>query len=64
MKKFVGATENIHVHFLFISSKPLEVEFQDDDKMVTFLSAVNFERYLEGKLESEEGSILRPTYLI
>lgn len=64
MKKFVGATESIYVHYLFISSKPLEVEFQDNDKMVTFLSAANFERYLEGKLEAEDGSVLRPTHRI
>lgn len=64
MKKFVGATEDIYVHYLFVSSKPLEVEFQDEDKIVTFLSAGNFERYLEGKLESEDGSILRPTHVI
>lgn len=64
MKKFIGATENIYVHYLFISSKPLEVEFQDEDKMVTFLSAMNFERYLEGKLEGEDGSVLRSKHRI
>lgn len=64
MKKFIGATENLYVHYLFVSSKPLEVEFQDKDKMVTFLCAANFERYLEGKLEAEDGSILRPTHMI
>lgn len=62
MKKFVGATESIYVHYLFISSKPLELEFKDKDKMVTFLSAANFERYLEGKLEAKDGSVLRPTH--
>lgn len=62
MKKFVRTAEDIYVHYLFVSSKPLEVEFQDEDKIVTFLSAGNFERYLEGKLEAEDGSILRPTH--
>jgi len=64
MKKFVGATENIYVHYLFISSKPLEIEFQDSDKMVTFLCTENFDRYLEGKLEAEDGSTLKPVHVI
>ena len=33
MKEFlnISESENISVHFLFVSSKPLEIEFQDND---------------------------------
>lgn len=55
--------QNIGIkHHLFISSKPLDVEFQDKDKMVTFLRVANFERYIEGKLEAEDDSVLRPMH--
>ena len=64
MKKYIGASGDINVHFLFVSSKPLEVEFQDEDGVVTFLSIANFEKYLQGKLLSEDGTILKPTYKI
>lgn len=61
-KKYIGAMGDINAHFLFVSSKPLEVEFQDEDKIVTFLSIANFERYLNGKLMDEDGAVLRPTH--
>ena len=64
MKSFINATGNIKVHYLFVSSKPLEIEFQDEDKIVTFLSVANFDRYIDGKLEYEDGSVLRPTHEI
>ena len=65
MKAFVSADAPVEVHFLFVSSKPLEVEFQDKDKITTFLSLNVFDKYLEGKLEdSEDGSIKRPTFSI
>lgn len=64
MKSFIKAIGNVKVHYLFVSSKPLEIEFQDEDKIVTFLSVANFDRYLAGKLENEDGSVLRPTHEI
>lgn len=64
MKKYIGAIGNVNAHFLFISSKPLEVEFQDEDKIVTFLSIANFEKYLKGELIAEDGTLLRPTHNI
>ncbi|WP_073081011.1 hypothetical protein [Sporobacter termitidis] len=64
MRSFIRATDDVKAHYLFISSKPLEIEFQDEDKIVTFLSVANFDRYIEGKLEAEDGSILRPTHEI
>lgn len=64
IKSYIGASGDINVHFLFVSSKPLEVEFQDRDGVVTFLSIANFEMYLQGRLLSEDGTILRPTYKI
>lgn len=63
MKAFVGADgQAIKAHTLFISSKQINVEFQDEDKIVTFLSLENFEKYLDGKLLSEEDEtvIVRP----
>ena len=64
IKAFVKAVGNVQVHYLFISSKPLEIEFQDEDKLVTFLSVANFDNYLDGKLEYDNGTTLRPTHTI
>ena len=47
------------------SIKPLEIEFQDDDGVVTFLSLNIFEKYLTGKLISEDGNnVIRPVRII
>ena len=62
MKDFVGATGNIKAHFLFVSSKPLEIEFTDNDGIVSFPCFSIFENYLKGNLISEDGtSVIRPT---
>ena len=62
IKAFVASEQTIDVHFLFVTSKPLEVEIQDADGVVTFLSLSIFDNYLEGKLiNSEDDSIVRPT---
>lgn len=63
LKKFIGIKGKTNTHFLFVSSKPLDIEFQDEDGIVTFLCLSNFEKYLEGKLISDEDdSIVRPVY--
>lgn len=51
MKAFlnISSIENITARFLFVSSKPLEIEFQDDDGIVTFLCLSIFDKYIEGK---------------
>ena len=65
MKAFINESEDISVHMLFISSKPIEMEFQDADGVVTFLSLGIFEKYLNGNLISEDGmSIVRPVHKI
>lgn len=65
IKQFVKADGSINVHFLFISSKPLEIEFTDKDGVVAFPCLSIFEKYLEGKIESEDGSkIIRPFHTI
>lgn len=65
IKKFVKADGPINVHFLFISSKPLEIEFTDVDGVVAFPCLSIFEKYLEGKIESEDGSkMIRPFHTI
>ena len=65
LKSFVGITGNVAVHFLFVSSKPLDVNFVDDDGIVTFPCLSNFDEYIEGKLLSETGDeVVRPTHLI
>ncbi len=65
IKRFIGVSGNINMHCLFIPSKPLEIEFQDDDKVVTFVPFGILEQYLDGKIVSEDGSeIIRPTILI
>ena len=64
LKTFLNTNEPIRAHLLFVSSKPLEIDFQDIDGVVTFLSVANFANYLLGKLEAEDGSVLRPTHML
>ena len=65
VKDFIGATEKIKVHCLFVSSKPLEIEFQDEDGVVTLPCLSIFDDYLEGKLLPEVGDIpVRPVHII
>lgn len=65
MKAFISAIGQLNVHFLFVSSKPLEIEFEDNDGMVCFPCLSIFDKYLEGKLLPEVGDVpVRPTHLI
>ena len=65
IKAFINEDKEISVHLLFISSKPIEMEFQDDDGVVSFLSLNIFEKYIKGNLISEDGnSVVRPVYKI
>lgn len=65
IKQFIGVSGDVNVHFLFVSSKPLEVEFTDQDGIVTFPCLANFDAYLEGKLFPEIGDVpVRPTHRI
>lgn len=61
LKEFIGTNDKVSVHMLFLSSKPIEMEFQDDDGIVTFLSLGIFEKYIESKLISgESDEVMRP----
>ena len=65
IKSFLGVTAQIKVHFLFVSSKPLDIELQDDDEIVTFLCADNFGKFIDGRFEHEiDGSLVRPIYTL
>ena len=65
IKSFVGAEGSIKVHFLFVSSKPLEIEFIDADGIVCFPCLSIFDDYLDGKLLPEVGEDpVRPTHVI
>lgn len=64
IKSFIGVNEDISVHLIFLSSKPIELELQDTDKIVTFLSVGIFEKYIAGKLINEDNSIARPIHII
>lgn len=65
MKAFVGVEGKVNAHFLFVSSKPLEIEFQDKDEIVTFPCLSNFDDYLDGKLLLETGDTpVRPVHTI
>lgn len=64
IKSFIGVNEDISVHLIFLSSKPIELELQDTDKIVTFLSLGIFEKYIAGKLINEDNSIARPIHII
>ncbi len=62
LKSFIGITGAIKVHFLFVSSKPLEIEFTDEDGIVTFPCLSILDDYLSGNLISEDGNkTIRPT---
>lgn len=57
--------ERITAHFLFVSSKPLEIEFQDKDGVVTFPCLSIFDKYIEGKLLPETGDKpVRPVHIL
>lgn len=57
--------ERITAHFLFVSSKPLETEFQDEDGVVTFPCLSIFDKYIEGKLLPETGDEpVRPVHIL
>ena len=60
VKSFIGTEDHIKVHLLFISSKPLELNIQDEDGVVTFLSLNVFGEYLDGKLIGENDEVVRP----
>lgn len=64
VKAFIGTEDEIKIHLLFISSKPLELEIQDEDGVVTFLSLNVFGKYLDGNLISENGEVVRPIHII
>lgn len=66
LKTFVGIEGDVNIHFLFVSSKPLDIELQDEDGVVTFLCLSNFDRYIEGKFLDiyDESVIVRPTTII
>ena len=65
MKDFLQTDDEIKAHFLFISSKPLEIEFQDEDEVVTFPCLSIFDDYLEGKLFPEKGDEpIRPIHIL
>ena len=53
IKNFMG-TEEIFVYMLFLSSKPIEMEFQDKNGIVTCLPLGIFEKHIESKLISGE----------
>lgn len=65
MKKYIGVNSEIIVHLLFISSKPLEIELQETDEVVTCLPLSIFRKYIDGQLISEDGKeIVRPTVIL
>ena len=63
LKDFIGINGTTKTHFLFVSSKPLEIEFTDKDGIVSFPCLSILDDYLIGNLISEDGSdTIRPTY--
>jgi len=60
IKDFIGASEKIAVHMLFLSSKPIEMELRDKDGIVTCLALGIFEKYITGKLiDGETDEVVR-----
>lgn len=64
VKAFIGTEDEIKIHLLFISSKPLELDIQDEDGVVTFLSLNVFGKYLDGKLVGDNDEVVRPIHII
>ena len=65
VKEFIHVKGSIKVHFLFVSSKPLEIEFTDADGIVCFPCLSIFDNYLDAKLLPEVGDTpVRPTHTI
>jgi hypothetical protein len=67
IKSFLGVEveSDVKAHFLFVSSKPLEIEFQDSDEIVTFLCLSIFDKYIDGKLLPETGDLpMRPIHIL
>lgn len=65
MKKFIGADDEISVHMLFLSSKPIEMEFQDKDRVITCLSLGIFDKYVSGKLiNGETDEVMRSVTIL
>lgn len=65
LKDFIGATGEIELHMLFVSSKPLEMELKDEDNMVTILPLGILEKYIEGKLlDGETGEVVKTDWRI
>ncbi len=65
LKDFVGATDEIELHMLFVSSKPLEMELKDEDSMVTILPLGILEKYIEGKLlDGETDKVIKTDWSI
>ena len=63
LKNFIGITGTTKNHFLFVSSKPLEIEFTDNDDIVSFPCLSILDDYLSGNLVSEDGNkTIRPTH--
>ncbi|WP_166429846.1 hypothetical protein [Lacrimispora aerotolerans] len=61
IKEFLDTKEEISVHMLFLSSKPIEMEFQDKDGVVTCLSLDLLEKYITGNLiDGETDEVMRP----
>lgn len=65
MKSYLGVESEVKAHFLFISSKPLEIEFQDSDEIVAFPCLSIFDKYIDGKLLPETGDVpMRPVHIL
>lgn len=67
MKNFLGVDtkQNIKAHMLFVSSKPIEMELQDKDRVVTFLSLNTLDAFIMGKFISENGTYtVRPEIIL
>ena len=65
MKSFLGVESEVKAHFLFVSSKPLEIEFQDSDEIVAFPCLSILDKYIDGKLLPETGDLpMRPIHIL
>lgn len=65
IKSYLGVGSEVKAHFLFVSSKPLEIEFQDSDEIVAFPCLSIFDKYIDGKLLPETGDVpVRPVHIL
>ena len=60
IKEFLGTTGKLKIYTLFVSSKPLEMELQDESTLVTFVPVSLLDRFIKGRYIDENDKVVKP----